>query len=475
MTEHAPELGERSQGLWETLRCRPQEAERMADVFVGDAEESLRGSIVLVLDGVQHLERSESSVRALRRIVAHLPGSIHLVLAGRSLPEIGLKTMLAEGAATLIEGDDLLFTPEETGTLLRDTFGLAARPETVERLHARTRGWVTALQLLRQTARLEASAADLPEAVFTRTESEIFDYFTEEVLATESIEMREFLLGSCPPPAIDPEVCADVLPGLDARTLLADLVRRHLFVSALDSRGAYYAYDPLFHDFLRRKLRAARGVEGTRALDQRYGRAFVRRGDFAQGLAHFLAAESLKETSDLLQRHGETLLRSGMPGAIREAALFLSTRGARPPMAAPLLGEACRLAGDHAAAVGHFEAALAARGEPAGQITGDARAAPLQGLAYSLVKVGEVARAEQTAVKAMAELKDGDRALRARVLNTLAIVRYRQDRAAEAIALWQEALASARAAGDHHLSLMTAPSRGLPHAAAGDCPPAPES
>src|SRR5206468_1917725 len=81
---------------------------------------------------------------------------------------------------------------------------------------------------------------------------------------------------------------------------------------------------------------------------------------------------------------------------------------------------------------------------------------------------GEVARAEQTAVKAMAELRDGDRALRARVLNTLAIVRYRQDRAAEAIALWQEALASARAAGDDHLILMIAHNLGLPHAVAGD-------
>src|SRR2546427_6155860 len=96
----------------------------------------------------------------------------------------------------------------------------------------------------------------------------------------------------------------------------------------------------------------------------------------------------------------------------------------------------------------HFEAALATCVEAAGRITGHARAAALQGLAYSLVKVGEVGRAEETAVKAMAELEPGDGALRARVLNTLAIVRYRQDRAAEALPLWQEALTRAREAGD---------------------------
>src|SRR2546428_4468099 len=63
--EMAPEFGERSQGFWEALRFRPEEAERLADVFIGDAEESLGGRIVLVLDGVQHLDAPKASPRAL--------------------------------------------------------------------------------------------------------------------------------------------------------------------------------------------------------------------------------------------------------------------------------------------------------------------------------------------------------------------------------------------------------------------------
>src|SRR6266571_2835405 len=466
--EHAPEFGERSQGFWEALRFRPEEAERLADVFLGDAEESLGGRIVLVLDGVQHLEGAEPCARALRRLLAYLPGAMHLVLVGRSLPELGLKPLLAESAVTLIEGEDLLFTPEETRTLLRDTFGLKAHPESVERLHARTRGWVTALQLWRQTAQLGVGTDDLPEALFARTESEIFDYFSEEVFASEPKETREFLLGSCPPTEIDPEVCAEVLQGLDVRGILAGLVRRHLFVSALESRNAYYAYDPLFLDFLRRKLRAGRGAEGTRALDLRYGRAFARRGAFARALQHFLAAESPREILGLLERHGEAMVRAGLLGGVRDAALFLAARGVRAPAASALWGEACRLAGDHGAAVGHFEAALAERGEAAGEITGRTRVAALQGLAYSLLKTGDVARAAKIAAQALAETGERDPALRSRVLNTLAIVRYRQDRAAEALTLWQEALARARQAGDDHLILMIAHNLGLPHAVAGD-------
>src|SRR2546428_9552562 len=104
-----------------------------------------------------------------------------------------------------------------------------------------------------------------------------------------------------------------------------------------------------------------------------------------------MAAECMKETADLLQRHGKSLLRSGMPGVVREAALFLSARGARPPVAAALLGEACRLAGDHAAAAGHFEVAPATRGDGSAGITRDPPIPALQGLAYPPLQIGRPA------------------------------------------------------------------------------------
>ncbi|MGH9748850.1 MAG: tetratricopeptide repeat protein, partial [Candidatus Polarisedimenticolia bacterium] len=466
--EHAPEFGERSQGFWEALRFRPVEPERLADILVADAEESLGGRILLVLDGVQHLEGAEACERSLRRLLACMPGALHLVLLGRSLPALGLDPLAAEGAVTRIDGEELRFTPGETRSLLRDAFDLQVRPETVDRLHARTRGWVTALKLLRQTARPGTEGDDLPEALFARTETEIFEYFGEKVFAAEPRDVREFLLGSCPPAAIDPEVCAEVLPGLEARDILAGLVRRHLFISALESRGDYYAYDPLFLDFLRRKLRAGRDVEEVRALDQRYGRAFERRGAFAPALRHFLAAESIRDIAALLERHGEALVRAGLLGAVREAALFLAARGVRAPATSALWGEACRLAGDHSAAAGHFEAALAQRGEWSGELGGRTRVMALQGLAYSLLKTGDVTRAAEIASQALAETEDRDPRVRSRVLNTLAIIRYRQDRPAEARTLWQEALALARRAGEDHLILMIAHNLGLPHAVAGD-------
>ncbi len=461
--EQAPDFGERSAGLWDHLRGRPDEAERLADVFLREAEECLDGRLLIVLDAVEQVVGSDACGRALRRLLAYAPGALHLIVTGRLVPELGIRPLAAEGTVSVVQAEDLLFTPEETRSLLSESFGARAGEESIERIHARTHGWVTALQLLRQTARLEGGSDSLPEAIFARTETEIFDYFSEEVFASESEPVRAFLLGTAPPLRLDPEVSREVLPDLDTGGILADLVRRHLFISPLDSRDDLFAYAPLFHEFLRRKLRAVRGPEWARTLEVRYGRAFARRGQIVQALAHWTNAGEPGKTAHLLERHGVNLLRAGMLEVVRDAALFASRGGMRSAGIEDLLGETCRLAGDHAAAIGHFERALELFGAEDAR-----RAGTLQGLSYSLLKMGETERAARTAREVLGAAGHEDPSLRSRILNTLALIGYREDRHQEALDAWQEALGLARQAEDQHLTLMIAHNMGLPHAAKGD-------
>jgi len=482
LREHAPEFGERIEWLWKDARPRSRRPEELADVFMGEAEEALGGRFLVVLDQVDALEGSPTATRALKRLLAWLPGTLHLVLIGRSLPEAGLKGLEAEGLATTIAGERLLCTPEETRALLIDTFGLALDENTVRQAHDRTRGWITGLQLLRQTARLGGATPDMPERIFARTESEIFDYFTEKVLDAETPEMRALLLESSPPRVFDPDLLAEVLEGIDARALLPSLLRRNLFVSPLEGHAAHVAYDPLFRDYLRRRLESDRSRDERRALLGRYARAFARRGEFAQALEHLLAAEDPKGTADLLGRQGKTLLRGGFLDPVRDACQFLARHGARDPRVDDLLGESCRLSGDFAAAIGHFERALAPAPASAGGteaanvgLDGSARASTLQGLAFSLLEAGAPGALERAAAVAEEALAAAggagggdDAALLARILNTLALVHYRSDRHDAAVARWQEALARARQAGDEHLTAMIAHNLGLPHAVRGD-------
>jgi LuxR family maltose regulon positive regulatory protein len=467
LREHAPEFGERIDWLWKDARPRSRRPEELADVFMGEAEESLGGRVLVVLDRVDALEGS-AAARGLKRLLAWLPGTLHLVLIGRSLPEIGLKGLEAEGLAATIGGDRLLFTADETRALLLETFKLPLDAATVRRAHERTRGWVTALRLLRETAGPGGATPDLPERIFAKTESEIFDYFTEKVLDAETPEMRSLLIESSPPEVFDPDLLAEVLEGVDARALLPSLLRRNLFVSHLESRAAHVAYDPLFRDYLRRRLAADRSLEARRGLEGRYARAFARRGEFEPALRHALAAGDAKGIADLLARQGKALLRGGFLEAVREGCQFLARLGAPSPRVDDLLGESSRLAGDFTAAIAHFERALAPSSAGEEALDGTARASTLQGLAFSLLETGALTRAAATAEVALGAAGAGDPALVARILNTLALVHYRSEKHDEAAARWQEALARARQAGDEHLTSMIAHNLGLPHAVRGD-------
>jgi len=60
-----PEFGLRTSGLWESLRYRDDQVERFVDVFLRDAEESLAGHLVLVLDRIECLEGGETGIAAL--------------------------------------------------------------------------------------------------------------------------------------------------------------------------------------------------------------------------------------------------------------------------------------------------------------------------------------------------------------------------------------------------------------------------
>jgi ATP/maltotriose-dependent transcriptional regulator MalT/DNA-binding SARP family transcriptional activator len=439
-----PEFGLGTSGLWESLRYRDDQVDRFVDVFIRDAEESLGGRLVVVLDRVECLEGGEAGIAALRRMLTYLPGSLHLVLVGRSLPKLGLPGLLADGAVRTLHADELLFTLDESRTLLNERFALDLPEPTVAQIHARTRGWVTALQLLRQT-----TGRSVPAELLSRTEAEVFEYFSEEVLAAEPDDTRDLLLCASVPPVLDPEVAADALERPALRAELARLRERHLFLSRLDGPGELHAFDPLFRDFLVGKLRAERGERGVADVSRAFGLAYARRGDDLQALSSLRQARADADVLELLRTRGRALLRAGSLDAVREAA-----SAGRAPFLEDLLGEACRLRGDFAAAVRHFEAA-----EPSAEA--------LSGLAYSLQRMGETRRAEDIAERALA-LAGEDPALSARILNTLSIVRYRTDRTDEAIAGWQDALARARQARDEHLTRMIAHNLGLPHAARGD-------
>ena len=66
----------------------------------------------IFLDEFQAL-RGEAILRFFRTLLARLPPHVHVFIGSRSLPEIGLATLLVNRVAIVVSADDLRFTPDE--------------------------------------------------------------------------------------------------------------------------------------------------------------------------------------------------------------------------------------------------------------------------------------------------------------------------------------------------------------------------
>jgi hypothetical protein len=149
-------------------------------------------------------------------------------------------------------------------------------------------------------------------------EAEIFEYFSEEVLAAEpprrarSSSPRRSRRRSTPR---SPRTRSSAPRPRE----LEKLRERRLFLSRLDGPGDLHAFDPLFRDFLLGKLRAERGERGVALLARAFGLAYARRGDDLQALS-YLRRPRRRRRLDLLRTRGRALLRAGSLDAVREAA-----------------------------------------------------------------------------------------------------------------------------------------------------------
>jgi len=169
-----------------TLSAGPEGVDRFVDVLINDASETLASRVCLILDDVHHLEGGEAVLRGLRRLIEHLPDSLHIVLMSRTVPDISVPLLKAKDRLLVIDQNDLTFSAEETGELLLRVFGLSVEAGRVADLHAQAQGWVTALQLLRQQTMNRPAGAIHPDDALARTREEVFQYFGDDVYSRES-------------------------------------------------------------------------------------------------------------------------------------------------------------------------------------------------------------------------------------------------------------------------------------------------
>ena len=277
-----------------------------------------REPVTIVLDDYHAI--TGAAVHGMTAFLArHLPAHARLVIATRHDPPLPLATLRGRGLLTEIRAADLRFDVDATRRYLEEAMGLDLSRPAIEMLTQRTEGWVAGLQL----AGLSLRRSPDPEAfvhAFGATDRYIFDYLTDEVLATQSDDVRSFLEATCILGRLRADLCDAVTRRDDGAAMLASLSASSLFLSAIDDGGEWFRYHRLFADLVASTLEAPRRQE----LHRRAAAWFAANKLPVEAIRHALAADDAEGAAAMIEQAAEHTLARG------ETTTVLAWCGALP-------------------------------------------------------------------------------------------------------------------------------------------------
>src|SRR5215203_1321884 len=269
--------------------------------------------VVVVLDDYQFVIEDDA-LASVAFFIEHLPNNVHLVLSGRSDPQLPLGRLRARGEITEIRTEQLAFSEEEAASLLNEKMGFDIDYDDLRLLMNRTEGWPAGLYLASLSLRHREDKHAFIGS-FGGSNRYVVDLLGEEVLAGLSEEVREFLLRTSVLRRMTGSLCDAVTGREDSGMLLRELARSNLFVVPLDEQGEWYRYHHLFSDLLLYELRSSR-PELVPILHGRASSWCEGAGYLESAIRHAIAAADHERAGLLIARHWYRYLLAGRAATV---------------------------------------------------------------------------------------------------------------------------------------------------------------
>ncbi len=311
--------------------------------------EALPADLLLILDGIEHVATDEAASHLLRVLSLEAPPCLHLMLSGRTLPELGLSGAQGRGELLEVAAPDLSFTIAETAELVEMRLGEAAVPLSHD-CWSLTAGWPAALQLLLD--RLDRlDPADHAGALdrLRRGQGQLWRSFATDLIGDEQPSARQVLLVA----SLAPRTDAGLLAGAGVQATSDDLIslrERGLLVEAGDP--GYYRLSPVLTD-------AAATIRGPAELRERVASWLEDSARLEEALECH-AAGATDAARSFLGRRGPALIRHGAAARVIDILRAHGTGG--DPGLDAVLAEALQAVGQWDAAIDLFSRVERARG-----------------------------------------------------------------------------------------------------------------
>ncbi len=216
----------------------------------------------LVLDDFHQISNPEI-IQAICDFIVDMPENMHLILSGRTVPEIPCAKLKLQTKITQIEDSALRFTPAEIECLFVELNQMQLTKEEIKFIDYRTEGWVTALLMFGIALRNQKDIHAFIKS-FSAIHQEIEQYLLEEVLTAQEEEVKDFLLCSSLLDRFSASLMDSISGEKVSRAVIESIIERRLFIIPLDDSGEWYRYHHLFTELLRKKIQ----IEDPFRVDQ---------------------------------------------------------------------------------------------------------------------------------------------------------------------------------------------------------------
>ncbi|WP_198347593.1 LuxR C-terminal-related transcriptional regulator [Nocardia terrae] len=273
---------------------------------------SLEEPVVLAIDDLHELAAPDALAQ-LELLLDRRPRLLHLILATRRDPQLGLHRLRLRGELTEVRAADLRFTLDETRELLAAS-KIALSERSIRLLHARTEGWAAGLRL----AALSLVGHSEPErfvAEFSGSERTIADYLLAEVLEQQPSHVRRLLLRTSVLERVNGALADFLVEGSGSERILHSLADANAFVTPIDLERAWFRYHHLLADLLRLELRRTE-PDAVVPLHTAAARWYAEHGYVVDAVQHALIAQDWDYAAGLLADQAFSLALDGQEATL---------------------------------------------------------------------------------------------------------------------------------------------------------------
>lgn len=288
--------------------------------------------VFLIIDDYHTI--SEPSIHeGMVFLLEHLPASVHLLLATRVNPPFPLARWRLHGLVEEVRVADLHFTCAEAERFLLEGMHLSLSEEDVNRLAARTEGWIAGLQLAALALRQQENPSAFVQQL-SGSHRLLLDYIQEEILASQPARIQRFLFQISVLTRMNASLCSAVTGEEKSQELLEGLETNNLFVVPLDGQQQWYRLHDLFRGALLARVQVSE-PELVSELQRRAALWYESQGAFQEAIPYALAARDDTLAAALIERAAEDLWLSGKARSVAGWVMGLSEQvfGQHAPLA----------------------------------------------------------------------------------------------------------------------------------------------